>query len=84
MATHPPTICAQQSLTLSPEAGAKFAQDLEHEGDEWHAVYAILRTSIEGMNGYVKDGAHEAIDDVECCRIRGVVAPRRACSSFSS
>jgi len=37
-------------------------------------VYATLRNSIEGMNGYVKDGARKAIDDPERRRIRGVAA----------
>jgi hypothetical protein len=54
---HPPSICSQQSLTLPPEAGAKFAQDLLYGSEEWHSTYATLRNSIEGFNGYVKDGA---------------------------
>jgi len=69
-----PKICSQGSVTLPPEAGAKFAQELEHESEEWHAVYATLRSSNEGMNGFVKDGAREAIDDPERRRIRGVAA----------
>src|SRR5580700_944055 len=71
---HPPSICSQQSITLPPEAGAKFAQDLLYGSDEWHATYATLRNSIEGFNGYVKDGAREALDDPERRRVRGVAA----------
>jgi len=40
--------------------------------DEWQDVYATLRSSIEGMNGFIKDGAKEAIDVPERRRIRGV------------
>ncbi len=54
--------------------GAKLLQELAHETPEWQAHYATLRSSNEGMNGYVKDGAREAIDDAERRRIRGVAA----------
>jgi hypothetical protein len=70
----PPKICAQQSITVAPEAGAKFRQELSHESPEWHATYGALRSSVEGMNGYLKDGAHHALDDPERRRIRGVAA----------
>jgi len=55
-------------------AGAKFAQALPHESEEWHAVYSTLRNSVEGMNAFIKDGAREAVDDPERRRIRGVAA----------
>ncbi len=71
---HPPKVCTQQSVTLPPEAGAKYAQELPHESPEWHAMYATLRNSNEGMNGFIKDGAREAVDDPERRRIRGVAA----------
>ena len=35
------------------------------------ATYSTLSNSVEGMNGYIKDGAHEAVDDPERRRIRG-------------
>jgi hypothetical protein len=69
MAFSAPTGCS-----LPPEAGAKFAQDLLYGSDEWHATYATLRNSIEGFNGYVKDGARQALDDPERRRVRGVAA----------
>jgi len=70
----PPKICAQQSITVPPEAGAKYRQELLHESPEWHATYDPLRNSVEGMNAYLKDGAHQALDDPERRRIRGVAA----------
>ena len=72
-AHHPPKVCTQQSVTLPPEEGAKYAQDLPHASPEWHAIYAT-RNSVEGMNGFIKDGAREAVDDPERRRIRGVAA----------
>jgi len=69
-----PKICTQQSVTLPAEEGAKFAQEIAHESPEWHSMYATQRNSNEGMNGFIKDGAHEAVDDPERRRIRGVAA----------
>jgi hypothetical protein len=71
---HRPKVCSQLSVTVPPEPGAKYAQDLPHQSPEWHATYATLRNSNEGMNGYIKDGAKEAVDDPERRRIRGVAA----------
>jgi hypothetical protein len=71
---HTPKVCVQQSVTLPPEEGAKFAQELPHGSPEWHATYTMLRNSNEGMNGFIKDGAREAVDDPERRRIRGVAA----------
>jgi len=71
---HPPTICTQQSITVPPEAGAKFAQPLLYGSDEWQASYATLRSTNEGMNGYLKDGARKALGDPQRRRIRGVAA----------
>ena len=74
LAHHQPKVCNQQSITVPPETGAKYAQELSHESPEWHAMYATLRNSNEGMNGFIKDGAREAVDDPERRRIRGVAA----------
>jgi hypothetical protein len=81
LADHAPKICTQQSITVPPEVGAKFAQSLLFGSDRWHGVYATLRSSIEGMNGFIKDGAREAIDDPERRRIRGV-APQSLFVAF--
>jgi len=53
---------------------AKLRQDLSYGSLEWEARYHALRNTIEGMNGYLKDGAREALDDPERRRIRGVAA----------
>jgi hypothetical protein len=74
LALHQPKVCTQQSITVPPGAGGKFVQELSHESLEWHAMYATLRNSNEGMNGFIKDGAREAVDDPERRRIRGVAA----------
>jgi len=71
---HPPIICSQQSVTVPPEAGAKFAQPLLYGSEEWKAAYATLRSTNEGMNGFLKDGAREALGDPQRRRIRGVAA----------
>lgn len=55
----------QGSIALLPDAGAKFRQNFAHETDEWHRADATLRNSNEGMNGFIKDGAREAVDDPE-------------------
>src|SRR5665213_2378713 len=72
--THPPTICTQQSVTVPPEAGAKLAQPLLYGSEEWRAAYVTLRSTNEGMNGFLKDGAREALGDPQRRRIRGVAA----------
>jgi hypothetical protein len=59
---------------VSPLQGAKFQQELAYGTEEWHRPYSTLRNSIEGMNGYVKDGAQEALADPTRRRIRGVAA----------
>ncbi len=71
---HPPRICTQQSVTLPPVAGAKYAQPLLFGSKEWHSVFSTLRNGNEGMNGFIKDGNHEAVDDPERRRVRGVAA----------
>jgi hypothetical protein len=61
-------------VTIPPEAGAKFAQELPYGSEEWHAKYNTLRNNNEGMHGFVKDGAHEALDDPSRRRVHGVAA----------
>jgi len=41
---------------------------------EWQTAYNSLRNTNEGMNGYIKDPAHEALDDPGRRRIHGRAA----------
>jgi hypothetical protein len=61
-------------VTIPPDAGAKFHQDLLYNSAEWHATCSTLRNTNEGFNGYVKDAAHEALDDPSRRRVHGVAA----------
>jgi len=70
----PPAICRQSTITIAPEDGAKFAQDLRYKTPEWQGVYGLLRALIEGSNGDVKDGSYEALGDATRRRVRGIAA----------
>jgi hypothetical protein len=50
LGANPPQICAQESLTVPPEAGAKLAQTLLYGSPEWERTYHGLRNTVEGMN----------------------------------
>jgi len=67
-------ICRQTSVSFPPSAGAKYRQDIQYGTDEWHAMYATARNTIEGFNGFIKDGAHEALADHTRRRLRGRAA----------
>jgi len=70
----PPVSCTQQSVTIPPDVGTKFAQDLAYGSSEWQSTYNTLRNANEGYHGYVKDRAHEALDDPRRRRVHGVAA----------
>jgi hypothetical protein len=74
VASAPPKSCTQESVTVPPSAGAKFHQELVFESPRWKFAYNSLRNTNEGMNGYIKDPAHEALDDPGRRRIHGVAA----------
>lgn len=71
---HPDRICTQTSVSFPPSAGAKHRQDLQFGTTAWAGAYAIARNTIEGFNGYIKDGAHEALGDPTRRRLRGRTA----------
>jgi hypothetical protein len=70
----PPKICAQTAITIPPDVGARYRQDLLYGSPAWHARYATLRNTIEGLNGFVKDPAHEALAQPARRRVRGLAA----------
>ena len=70
----PPRICRQTAITIAPDIGARYRQDLPYASPAWHARYATLRNTIEGLNGYVKDPAHQALAQPGRRRVRGIAA----------
>jgi hypothetical protein len=70
----PPRLCRQTAITISPGVGARYRQDLPYATPAWHARYATLRNTIEGLNGYVKDPAHQALAQPGRRRVRGIAA----------
>jgi hypothetical protein len=70
----PPKICTQTAITITPDTGARYRQDLPYGTPAWHARYATLRNTIEGLNGYVKDPAHQALAQPARRRVRGIAA----------
>ena len=51
-----------------------YRQDLPYGSPAWHNTYATLRNTIEGLNGLVKDPAHEALAQPARRRVRGIAA----------
>jgi len=70
----PPRLCTQTAITIAPDIGARYRQDLPYGSPAWHKTYATLRNTIEGLNGYAKDPAHQALAAPGRRRIRGIAA----------
>jgi len=70
----PPKICTQTAITIAPDTGARYRQDLPYASPAWHARYATLRNTIEGLNGYAKDPARQALAQPARRRVRGIAA----------
>jgi hypothetical protein len=70
----PPRICTQTAITIAPDTGARYRQDLPYASPAWHQAYATLRNTIEGLNGLIKDTAHEALAQPGRRRVRGIAA----------
>lgn len=69
-----PKICTQTAITIAPDIGARHRQHLPFGTQAWASRYATLRNTIEGLNGYAKDGAHHALAAPDRRRIRGIAA----------
>ena len=69
-----PRLCRQTAITIAPDVGARYRQDLPYGSPAWHARYATLRNTIEGLNGYAKDPAHQALAQPARRRVRGIAA----------
>ena len=76
----PPRLCCQTAITIAPGIGARYRQDLPYGSPAWHKTYATLRNTIEGLNGYAKDPAHQALAQPARRRVRGIAA----CSLFTA
>jgi hypothetical protein len=76
----PPRLCRQTAITIAPDIGARYRQDLSYGSPAWHQHYATLRNTIEGLNGYAKDTAHQALAAPGRRRVRGIAA----CSLFTA
>jgi hypothetical protein len=70
----PPKICTQTAVTIAPSVGARHRQDLVFGSTEWQQTYATYRNTIEGLNGYLKDPAHECLQAPGRRRVRGIAA----------
>ena len=70
----PPRLCHQTAITIAPGTGARYRQNLPYGSPAWHARYATLRNTIEGLNGFVKDPAHQALAQPARRRVRGIAA----------
>ena len=57
-----------------PMRVTRYRQDLPYGSPAWHARYAALRNTIEGLNGYAKDTAHQALAQPARRRVRGIAA----------
>lgn len=75
----PPTICQVQAVTLKPSDLAKYRQAIPI-GDIHTNIYNRLRQGHEGMNGFIKDPAREAIGEPARRRIRTKVAQQLICA----
>lgn len=70
----PDKVCTQSSITIAPDVGARFRQELDFGSPQWAHTYATYRNTIEGTNGYVKDAAHESLQSPGRRRVRGIAA----------
>jgi ribosomal protein L32E len=70
----PPKICTQSAVTIAPDVGARHRQDLAFQSTKWAQTYASYRNTVEGVNGFLKDPAHECLHAAGRRRVRGLAA----------
>ncbi len=70
----PAKICSAASVTIAPDVGVRHRQELAFGSRAWAKRYATLRNTIEGLNGYIKDPAHESLAAPGRRRVRGIAA----------
>jgi hypothetical protein len=75
----PPKLCCQSAVTIAPDVGARFRQNLAFGTEKWARTYAAYRNTIEGLNGFMKDSAHEAMAAPDRRRVRGIAAQSLFC-----
>jgi len=76
----PPKVCGQTAITIAPDVGVRHRQTLSFGTEQWARRYATLRNTIEGLNGFVKDPAHEALAQPARRRVRGIAAQSLFCA----
>lgn len=76
----PPRVCRQTAITIAPDVGARHRQDLPFASPAWQESYATMRNTIEGLNGFIKDPAREALAQAARRRVRGITA----CALFTA
>jgi hypothetical protein len=69
-----PKICKQDSVSVRREVLAKHRQALVYGSPEHKAVYRAARNAQEGLHGFAKDDAQEAVGNPGLRRKRGLAA----------
>lgn len=70
----PPKVCRQQTITIQPTDGGKYRQNLRFGSPEHSRIYFLLRETQEGLHGFAKDDAKEALGAATRRRARGLAA----------
>ena len=71
----PPAICCQSSVVFEENDDTlRFAQKYRFQSSEWAQIYKFDRNAIEGMNGYIKNDAHESLSNPQRRSARGMAA----------
>ncbi|WP_210503353.1 hypothetical protein [Nocardioides xinjiangensis] len=73
---HPP-VCKQDTITIRPgdkETFDRYWQDLMYGGVQHHTTYVRLRQAQEGVHGFAKAHAAQALDNPQARLVRGKAA----------